>query len=55
MYLVHAEKLAPDDFETHAFLAQAYRRIGREEDARRENEIAEKIHHDSQILLQTGK
>jgi tetratricopeptide (TPR) repeat protein len=55
MYLVHAEKLAPDDFETHAFLAQAYRRIGDEDNARRENAIAEKGRHDSQIPLQTGK
>jgi tetratricopeptide (TPR) repeat protein len=55
MYLKHAEKLAPDDFEAHSFLAQAYHRIGQEDDARRENAIAEKIHHDSQILLQPGK
>ncbi|MGB6727875.1 MAG: tetratricopeptide repeat protein, partial [Terracidiphilus sp.] len=26
MYLQHAEKLSPDDFETHSFLAQAYHR-----------------------------
>lgn len=55
MYLVHAEKLAPEDFEAHAFLAQAYRRIGDEDDARRENAIAEKGRHDSQSPLQTGK
>lgn len=55
MYLQHAEKLSPDDFETHSFLAQAYHRIGQEDDAKRENAIADKIHHDNQILLQTGK
>jgi tetratricopeptide (TPR) repeat protein len=55
MYLVHAEKLAPNDFETHSFLVQAYHRIGQDDDAKRENAIAEKIHQDSQILLQTGK
>ena len=55
MYLEHAEKLAPNDFETHSFLAQAYHRIGKEDDAQRENAIADKIHQDNQILLQTGK
>jgi len=45
MYLEHAEKLDPGDFETHAVLAQAYRRVGREDDARRENAIADKSHH----------
>jgi len=55
MYLEHAEKLDPDDFETHSFLAQAYHRIGEEDDARRENTIADKIHHQGQAILQTGK
>ena len=55
MYLAHAERLAPDDFETHSFLAQAYHRIGQEDEAKRENAIADKIHRDSQIPLQTGK
>jgi tetratricopeptide (TPR) repeat protein len=55
MYLQHAEKLSPDDFETHSFLAQAYHRIGQEDDAKRENAIANKLHHDSQTDLQTGK
>jgi tetratricopeptide (TPR) repeat protein len=55
MYLEHAAKLAPNDFETHSFLAQAYHRIGEEDDAKRENAIADKIHQGSQILLQPGK
>jgi tetratricopeptide (TPR) repeat protein len=55
MYLEHAEKLAPNDFEVHSFLAQAYRRNGQESDANRENALAAKIHHDSQTVLQTGK
>jgi tetratricopeptide (TPR) repeat protein len=45
MYLEHAEKLDPGDFETHVVLAQAYKRVGREDDARRENAIADKSHH----------
>jgi predicted Zn-dependent protease len=55
MYLEHGEKSAPNDFETHSILAQAYHRIGQEDDAKRENAIADKVHQDSQILLQTGK
>jgi len=55
MYLQHAEQLAPDDFETHQFLAQAYHRVGQEDDAKRENEIANRIQHDSRTDLQTGK
>ncbi|MGA3035019.1 MAG: tetratricopeptide repeat protein [Terracidiphilus sp.] len=54
-YLQHAEQLNPDDFETHSFLAQAYHKIGQEGDAKRENAIADKIQHDSQMVLQTGK
>jgi len=55
MYLEHAEKLDPNDFETHSFLAQAYHRVGQEGNAKRENAIADKIHHESQTVLQTGK
>jgi tetratricopeptide (TPR) repeat protein len=42
MYLEHAEKLDPGDFETHVVLAQAYKRVGRDDDARREGAIARK-------------
>ena len=45
MYLEHAEKLDPGDFETHVVLAQAYKRVGREDDARRENVVAAKTRH----------
>jgi tetratricopeptide (TPR) repeat protein len=55
MYLQHAEQLDPNSFEAHSFLAQAYHRIGQDDDAKRENEIAGKIHHDSPTLLQPGK
>lgn len=55
MYLEHAEKLDPNDFETHSFLAQVYHRIGEEDDAKRENALAEKVRHDSQTVQQTGK
>jgi tetratricopeptide (TPR) repeat protein len=55
MYLEHAEKLDPDDFETHSFLAQAFHRIGEEEEAKRENAIAEKIHRDRQTVRQIEK
>ncbi len=45
MYLEHAEKLDPGNFETHVILAQAYKRVGREDDARREGAIADKSRH----------
>ncbi len=44
MYLKHAEKMDPDDAVTHSLLSQAYHRVGRDEDARREMELAGKIH-----------
>jgi tetratricopeptide (TPR) repeat protein len=55
MYLKHAETLAPGDFEAHSFLAQAYHRVGEDDEAKRENAIANQIHHDSQVPMQTGK
>jgi tetratricopeptide (TPR) repeat protein len=55
MYLRHGAQLDPDNFKAHLFLAQAYHRIGYEEGAKLEDEICNKIHHDRQIVLETGK
>jgi predicted Zn-dependent protease len=39
MYLERAEKMDPSNFMTHNLLAQAYRMLGRTEDAKRQNEL----------------
>jgi predicted Zn-dependent protease len=44
LYLQHAEKMDPGNYITHTLLAQAYRRLGRDEDAKREIDTAAKIH-----------
>ena len=43
MYLERAEKMDPNNFMTHSLLGQAYRSLGRTEDANREAQISEKI------------
>lgn len=43
MYLNRALKMDPSNYMTHALLGQAYRAVGRTEDASREFQIAEKI------------
>lgn len=52
MYLKHAEKMDPNNFITHTLLAQAYRKVGQEDEAKRETELASKIHADEQLKLQ---
>ncbi len=52
MYLKHAEKMDPGNFITHTLLAQAYRKLGQEDEAKRETELASKIHADEQLKLQ---
>ncbi len=42
-YLTHAEKMDPSNHITHLLLGQAYRSIGRKEDATREYKLAENI------------
>jgi tetratricopeptide (TPR) repeat protein len=55
LYLQHAEKMDPSNYITHTLLSQAYRRSGREDDARREMDIASKIHVDNQLKLEPVK
>jgi tetratricopeptide (TPR) repeat protein len=55
MYLKHAEKMDPGNYTTHFLLAQAYRRAGQEDDAKRETDIASKIHVDNQLKLEPLK
>ena len=52
MYLKHAEKMDPGNFITHTLLAQAYRKVGQEDEAKRETDLASKIHADEQLKLQ---
>ena len=40
IYLQHAEKMDPANYITHTLLGQAYRGLGKEEDAKRELDIA---------------
>ncbi|WP_158748975.1 tetratricopeptide repeat protein [Acidobacterium sp. S8] len=52
MYLKHAEKMDPANFITHTLLAQAYRKVGQEDEAKQEMEMASKIHVENQLKLQ---
>ncbi|MEO8724998.1 MAG: tetratricopeptide repeat protein [Acidobacteriaceae bacterium] len=52
LYLQHAEKMDSSNYTTHTLLGQAYRGVGRKEDASREIEIAAKINASNQLKLQ---
>jgi tetratricopeptide (TPR) repeat protein len=52
MYLQHAEKMDPSNYMTHTLLSQTYRKLGKEEDAKREIGLASKIHADTELKLQ---
>lgn len=53
LYLQHAEKMDPGNYITHTLLGQAYRSLGREDDAKKEMDTAAKIHADNELQLQT--
>jgi predicted Zn-dependent protease len=50
-YLEHAEQLDPANFMTHSLLGQAYRSMGRRDDATRETATAEKLQAASEPKL----
>jgi tetratricopeptide (TPR) repeat protein len=52
MYLQHAEKMDPSNYMTHTLLSQAYRRLDRADDAKREIDLASKIHASTELKLQ---
>ena len=52
LYLQHAEKMDPANYTTHTLLSQSYRKLGKEEDAKREVELASKIHASTELKLQ---
>ena len=53
MYLERAEKMDPDNYITHSLLGQAYRLLGRAEDASREIQTSQKIQAASEPKLDT--
>jgi tetratricopeptide (TPR) repeat protein len=52
LYLQHAEKMDPGNYITHTLLGQAYRSLGREEEAKKEIDTASQIHAVNQLKLQ---
>ena len=52
LYLQHAEKMDPGNYMTHTLLGQAYRSLGRVDDAKKEIDMASKIHAESELKLQ---
>jgi tetratricopeptide (TPR) repeat protein len=55
LYLQHAEKMDPRNYITHTLLGQAYRTLGREEEAKKEIDAASEIHATSQLKLQPAQ
>jgi hypothetical protein len=45
----------PDDPVIHTLLSQAYHRSGQDNDAKRENDLASKIHAGKVLTLDPGK
>src|SRR6202035_3065119 len=52
LYLQHAAKMDPGSYMTHTLLGQAYRSLGREEEARKEMDMAAKKHVGEELKLQ---
>jgi Flp pilus assembly protein TadD len=55
LYLQHAEKMDPGNYITHTLLGQAYRSLGREEEAKKEIDRASQIHAAEQLKLQPAQ
>src|ERR1700722_15731084 len=55
LYLQHAEKMDPGSYMTHTLLGQAYRSLGRMEEAQKEIDIAAKIHAQGQVQLESAQ
>jgi tetratricopeptide (TPR) repeat protein len=53
VYLERAEKMDPSNYMTHSLLGQAYRLLGRSEDANREAQTSQKIQAASEPKLET--
>jgi len=55
MYLERAEKMDPANYMTHSLLGQAYRAMGRTEDASRETQTSERLQAASAPKLETPR
>ena len=55
LYLQHAEKMDPGNYITHTLLGQAFRALGKEDEAKRELEAASQIHASGQLKLEPMK
>jgi tetratricopeptide (TPR) repeat protein len=55
LYLQHAEKMDPGNYMTHTLLGQAYRSLGRDEEARKEIDAASRIHAERQTKSQPAQ
>jgi len=55
LYLQHAEKMDPNNYITHTLLGQAYRSLGRQEEAKKELDLAAKIQAESELKLQPAQ
>jgi hypothetical protein len=53
MYLERAEKMDTSNYMTHNLLGQAYRSLGRVDDASRETQISQKIQAASEPKMET--
>lgn len=53
LYLKRAGKMDPNNFITHTLLGQAYRSLGKEEDAKHELDAAAKIQANSELKLES--
>ena len=54
-YLERAEKMDPANYMTHSLLGQAYRGVGRTDEARRETELAQRLQADTAPKLDGAK
>ena len=51
-YLQRANQMDPENYRTHSLLGQAYRAMGRSEDASREAAIAQKLQDASEPKIE---
>jgi predicted Zn-dependent protease len=52
-YLEHAEQMDPGNYITHYLLGQAYKELGRAEDAKHEIDAVSKIQSESHLKFQS--
>lgn len=55
MYLQHAEKMDANNYITHTLLGETYRNLGEQDNAKKELEIASRIHAQTELKLQPAQ